>query len=81
LRKLGDIEVVEERFVIDGNIWTASGVSAGIDLALEFIKHEAGEETAGKVQSFAEYYPSGKVYGTFQQDPKAPSYLSSKMVD
>jgi hypothetical protein len=29
LRKLGDIEVVEERFVNDGNIWTASSVSEG----------------------------------------------------
>jgi transcriptional regulator GlxA family with amidase domain len=75
LRNLGDVEVVEKRFIIDGNIWTSSGVSAGIDLALEFIKHEAGEETAGKVQSFAEYYPSGKMYGTFHQDPKAPGYL------
>jgi len=31
-----------------------------LDLALEFIKHEAGDNTAGSVQSFAEYYPSGK---------------------
>jgi len=75
LRKPGDVEVVEERFVIDNNIWTAAGVSAGIDLALEFIKHEAGEETAGKVQSFAEYYPYGKMYGAFHRDPKAPGYL------
>jgi transcriptional regulator GlxA family with amidase domain len=81
LRNLGGVEIVEERFVVDGNIWTASGVSAGIDLALEFIKHEAGEETAGKVQSFAEYYPTGKMYGKFQQDPKAPGYLSNKIVD
>jgi transcriptional regulator GlxA family with amidase domain len=75
LRKPGDVEVVEDRLVIDGNIWTAAGVSAGIDLALEFIKHEAGEETAGKVQSFAEYYPAGKLYGAFHRDPKAPGYL------
>jgi transcriptional regulator GlxA family with amidase domain len=75
LRNLDDVEVVEERFVADGNVWTASGVSAGIDLALEFIKHEAGEETAGKVQSFAEYYPYGKMYGAFHRDPKAPGYL------
>ncbi len=81
LRNLGGVKVVEERFVTDGNVWTSSGVSAGIDLTLEFIKHEAGEETAGKVQSFAEYYPSGKMYGTFNRDPKGPGYLSSKMVD
>ena len=76
LRQLDDVEVVEERIVIDGNIWTSSGVSAGIDLALEFIKHEAGDGTAGSVQSFAEYYPSGKTYGVFHKDPKAPGYLS-----
>ena len=81
LRRLGGVEVVEERFVVDGNIWTSSGVSAGIDLALEFINHEAGEQTAGKVQSFAEYYPSGKLYGAFYRDPKAPGYLSSKIVE
>jgi len=78
LRNLGGVQVAEERFVIDGNIWTSSGVSAGIDLALEFIKHEAGEETAGKVQSFAEYYPSGRMYGNFHKDPKAPEYLRMK---
>jgi transcriptional regulator GlxA family with amidase domain len=76
LRKLEDVEVIEERIVIDGNIWTSSGVSAGIDLALEFIKHEAGDGTAGSVQSFAEYYPSGKNYGSFHQDPNAPGYLT-----
>ena len=78
LRKLRDVEVVEERIVKDGNIWTSSGVSAGIDLALEFIKHEAGDDTAGSVQSFAEYYPSGKNYGTFHTDPKAPGYLTKE---
>jgi transcriptional regulator GlxA family with amidase domain len=80
LKKLGDVEVVEERIVIDDNVWTSSGVSAGIDLALEFIRHEAGEEIAGKVQSFAEYYPSGRLYGTFHQDPNAPDYLSLKKI-
>lgn len=75
LRQLKDVEVVEKRIVKDGNLWTSSGVSAGIDLALAFIEHEAGEGTAGSVQSFAEYYPSGKNYGTFHKDPKAPGYL------
>ena len=79
LRNLAGVEVVEERFVTDGNVWTSSGVSAGTDLALEFIKHEAGEETAGKVQSFAEYYPSGRVYGNFDKNPKAPEYLRKVM--
>jgi transcriptional regulator GlxA family with amidase domain len=78
LRELEDVEVVEERIVKDGNIWTSSGVSAGIDLALAFIKHEAGDSTAGSVQSFAEYYPSRKNYGAFHKDPKAPGYLAGE---
>jgi hypothetical protein len=40
--------------------------------------HTAGEEVAGKVQSFAEYYPSGKKYGTFHLDAKSPEYISKK---
>jgi transcriptional regulator GlxA family with amidase domain len=76
LKKLDDVEVVEERIVRDGKVWTSSGVSAGIDLALAFIQHEAGDGTAGSVQSFAEYYPSGKNYSTFHKDPKAPGYLT-----
>ena len=75
---LENVEVVEKRIVKDGNIWTSSGVSAGIDLALAFIGHEAGDSTAGSVQSFAEYYPSGKNYGTFHLDPKAPGYLTGE---
>ncbi len=78
LRNLGDVNVIEERYVIDGNLWIASGVSAGIDLALAFIKHEAGEDIAGRVQSFAEYYPTGKTYGSFHKDPTAPGYLKKK---
>jgi transcriptional regulator GlxA family with amidase domain len=75
LRNLGDIEVVEKRFVKDGKIWTSAGVSAGIDMALELIAQEAGDKTAGNVQLYAEYYPAGKIYGTAHKDPKAPGYL------
>ena len=75
---LEELDLVEKRIVKDGNIWTSSGGSAGIDLALAFIEHEAGEGTAGSVQSLAEYYPSGKNYGTFHKDPKAPGYLTGE---
>jgi len=75
LRVLGDVMVVEERFVRDGNVWTSAGVSAGTDLMLAFIADFAGEETAGKVQFAAEYYPSAKRYGTAHQSPMAPHYL------
>jgi transcriptional regulator GlxA family with amidase domain len=75
LRELGGVEVVEERVVRDGNLWTAAGVSAGIDLALAFIESVAGEEVAGKVQFGAEYYPAGRFYAAFHRSPQAPAYL------
>jgi transcriptional regulator GlxA family with amidase domain len=74
LRALG-VDVVEKRFFRDGNIWTAAGVSAGIDLALAFIADCAGEETAGNVQLATEYYPSSIRYGSADKNEKAPQYL------
>jgi len=75
LAGLGGVEVLQERVVRDGNIWTAAGVSAGIDLALAFIESVAGEAVAGKIQFGAEYYPSGRRYGDLHQSPQAPAYL------
>ncbi|MET0657539.1 MAG: DJ-1/PfpI family protein [Steroidobacteraceae bacterium] len=75
LRALGDITVVEERFVQDGNVWSSAGVSAGIDLTLAFIAHVAGEQAAGKVQFAAEYYPSGAKYGGYESHAQAPRYV------
>ena len=75
LAELGNVEVRQERFVRDGNIWTAAGVSAGIDLALAFIESVADEEVAGKVQFGAEYYPSGRFYGSFHKSAQAPAYV------
>jgi len=75
LRALGGVEVIEERIVRDGNVLTAAGVSAGIDLTLAFIASVAGEETAGKVQFGAEYYPSGRIYAGFHHSPPAAAYF------
>lgn len=79
LRETG-VEVAEERFVRnDGDkIWTAAGVSAGIDMALAFIAARAGEEVAGKVQLQAEYYPSRLIYGSASVRRQAPKYLKSE---
>lgn len=75
LRALGDVTVVEERFVNDGRIWTSAGVSAGIDLTLAFIAATAGEEVAAKVQFASEYYPSPVRYGQFHNThASAPRY-------
>jgi transcriptional regulator GlxA family with amidase domain len=78
LRDLGDVTVVEERYVQDGKIWCSAGVSAGTDLLLAFIAAVAGEEAAGKVQFGAEYYPSGVKYGDLHNDARAPAYTRDK---
>jgi len=58
-----EVNIVSERYVQDGNIWTSAGVSAGIDMMLSFIENIAGEEAASIVQMNAEYYPEAKIYG------------------
>ncbi|ADU38038.1 DJ-1/PfpI family protein [Variovorax paradoxus] len=75
LRALGDVKVVEQRFVQDGDTWTSAGVSAGTDLMLGFIAHTAGEEAAAKVQLQSEYYPADKVYGNTASHERAPAYV------
>jgi transcriptional regulator GlxA family with amidase domain len=75
LRALGDVTVVEERYVQDGSIWSSAGVSAGTDLMLAFIASVDGEAAAGKVQFASEYYPSSVKYGGFENHEQAPAYV------
>lgn len=77
LRALGDVQVVEQRYIRDGNVWTSAGISAGMDLMLAFIASVSGEAAAGQVQSQAEYYPATTRYGNFEQEKQAPAYLKS----
>ncbi len=77
LRALGDVEVVEERFTRDGAIWTAAGISSGIDLTLQFIAEMAGEEAAAQVQLEAEYFPSTKIYGAAASSGKGAAYFQT----
>lgn len=58
LRALGTVEVVEQRWVDEGTVITASGVSAGIDMALYLVGRLWGPEMARKVQRGIEYFPS-----------------------
>ncbi len=58
LRGLGTVEVVEERWVDEGEVVTASGVSAGIDMALHLVGRLWGPETARRVQKGIEYFPA-----------------------
>lgn len=60
LRDLGgNTQVVDgARWVHDGNVVTAAGVSAGIDMALYLVGQLKSPEDARKVQSFMEYQPA-----------------------
>ena len=78
LRALGDVQVVEERTTRDGNVWCSAGVSAGIDLTLRLIAEVAGEDTAGRVQFAAEYYPEDVSYGDYRAHEKAPAYIRKR---
>jgi transcriptional regulator GlxA family with amidase domain len=43
------------RWVVDGNIWTTSGVAAGMDGMLAFIEHLYGSEVAWTWANGTEY--------------------------
>jgi transcriptional regulator GlxA family with amidase domain len=59
LRERGDVEVLENvRYVRDGNLVTAAGVSAGIDMALWLIGQLYSPNFARKVQRYIEYDPA-----------------------
>ena len=59
LRQRGNLTVLENRrFVRDGNLVTAAGVSAGIDMALWLMGQLHGVEVARKVQRLIEYDPA-----------------------
>ncbi len=58
MRALGTVEVVEgQRWVDEGVVVSASGVSAGIDTALYLVGRLWGPETARRVQKGIEYFP------------------------
>ena len=59
LRQRGDVTVLENRrYVRDGNVVTAAGVSAGIDMALWLVGQIYDIDVARKVQRGIEYEPA-----------------------
>jgi transcriptional regulator GlxA family with amidase domain len=66
LRGMGDVEIVNERFVQDGNVITSADVSAGIDMALYLVSLLKDPETAKNVQKMMEYYPEPPVFAEAQ---------------
>src|SRR6185295_11252415 len=59
-RALGqNLQVVDdERWVHDGNVVTAAGISAGIDMALYLVGQLKSPDVARNVQRFMEYHPA-----------------------
>jgi cyclohexyl-isocyanide hydratase len=51
-------EPVTERVVVDGNVFTGGGVTAGIDVALHVAAEIAGRATAEAIQLAIEYDPA-----------------------
>lgn len=64
LENLGGSTTVvnDERWVHDGNVITAAGVSAGIDMALYLISVLEDPATAKRVQQMMEYFPQPPVF-------------------
>ncbi|PYM83830.1 MAG: thiamine biosynthesis protein ThiJ [Candidatus Rokuibacteriota bacterium] len=56
LRSFG-AEPVDARTVVDGNVITGGGVTAGIDLALQVVAEIAGRDAAEAIQLAIEYDP------------------------
>jgi transcriptional regulator GlxA family with amidase domain len=73
LDRLGALgaDPVGGRFVEDGKVMTAAGVSAGIDMALHLVGREAGPELAQAIQLGIEYDPQPPFdAGSPQKAPK-----------
>ncbi|CAK4645504.1 unnamed protein product [Aphanomyces euteiches] len=63
-----DIEWVSHgRWVVDGNIWTSSGVTAGMDMTNAFLEHLFGAERVHRISEIIEYSPATDA----SQDPFA----------
>ncbi|MFF7855290.1 DJ-1/PfpI family protein [Streptomyces sp. NPDC007904] len=68
LEALGDVTVVRDaRYVVDGNLVTSQGVSAGIDSALWLVGRLHGRDHARRVRRYIQYDP-------------APPYLADEPV-
>ncbi|MEQ7919419.1 GlxA family transcriptional regulator [Xanthomonas sp. WHRI 1810A] len=49
-KRYPDIQLDEDRlFVVDGQIWTGAGMSAGLDLALAMVENDLGSDIARRV--------------------------------
>jgi transcriptional regulator GlxA family with amidase domain len=75
--RLFGVDVVAQRYVVDGKFATAAGVSAGIDLALELCRRIAGEEQAQEIQLQIEYDPQPPLDAG--SPDRAPAHLVERL--
>jgi transcriptional regulator GlxA family with amidase domain len=61
LAELGAVVEPAARFVDDGNVITAAGVSAGIDMALHLVARLHSRERAAEVRRYIQYDPEPPV--------------------
>ncbi|KAJ3520661.1 hypothetical protein NMY22_g12653 [Coprinellus aureogranulatus] len=50
--------VPDARFVVDGKIWTAAGVTSGLDLAAAFVKAHFDKDVVKFAEEVFEYKPN-----------------------
>jgi putative intracellular protease/amidase len=74
LRQFG-AEPVSDRVVVDGKLWTAGGVTSGIDMALTFAAEVAGEDFAQILQLALQYDPKPPFKGGTPET--APEHIVS----
>jgi transcriptional regulator GlxA family with amidase domain len=79
--KMFEAEPVKKRFVRQGKLITAAGVSAGIDMALMLVSLERGEDLAQTIQLGIEYDPQPP-FNAGSVDKASPSVIdqSKKML-
>lgn len=72
LREAGATDVREgQRWVDNGRVLTASGVSAGIDMALHLVGRIWGPKVAHLTQKYMEYFPEPPVWREQAAEPPA----------
>lgn len=81
LRRFGATPVTR-RWVEQGKVWTAAGVSAGIDMALALTARIAGDERAQAIQLVTEYDPAPPFHsGSLASAPPAVRELVQARLD
>jgi transcriptional regulator GlxA family with amidase domain len=72
-----NVNIKNERYVLDGKYLTSAGVSAGIDMAMYLVSLISGEQTAKMIQLAIEYDP--KPPFDFGSPDKIPKEIIEKM--